>query len=126
VVDLLFWFLVSQTIAGLPDMHPGTEVRIVSVDLLTVHASAQVQDNQLVLQGDLGADSEVRVLILQADASAQEAVDALGSKALFAHISPSGNDILVQFEEIDGPLSFKKWLKEERGITFKMPKKAGE
>jgi len=126
VVDLLFWFLVSQTIAGLPDMHPGTEVRIVSVDLLTVHASAQVQDNQLVLQGDLGADSEVRVLILQADASAQEAVDALGSKALFAHISPSGNDILVQFEEIDGPLSFKKWLEEERGITFKMPKKAGE
>ena len=126
MVDLLFWFLVSQTIAGLPDMHPGTEVRIVSVDLLTVHASAQVQDNQLVLQGDLGADSEVRVLILQADASAQEAVDALGSKALFAHISPSGNDILVQFEEIDGPLSFKKWLEEERGITFKMPKKAGE
>lgn len=126
MVDLLFWFLVSQTIAGLPDMHPGTEVRIVSADLLTVHASAQVQDNRLVLQGDIEADSEVRVLILQPNASAEETADALGSKALFAHISPSGNDILVQFEEMGGPLSFEKWLKEERGITFSMPKKAGE
>jgi hypothetical protein len=118
MVDLLFWFLVSQTISGLPNMAPGTEVRIVSLDLLTIYASAVVEDNELVFHGNLQADSEVRVLIMVPDATPKEAAEALSNKAMFARISPEGDDILLQFKELHGALSFKKWLLEERGIIL--------
>ena len=120
MADLLFWFLVSQTIAGLPDMAPGTEVRVVSVDLLTIHASAQIEDHWLILEGTFVAGSEVLILVLQPDASAQETVEALSNKALQARISPEGDDILVQFPELEGPLSFAKWLEEERDIFLRL------
>jgi hypothetical protein len=120
MADLLFWFLVSQTIAGLPDMAPGTEVRLVSMDLLAIYASAQIEDESLVLEGVFEPEAEVRVLILQPDASPQQQVAALGNQALYARISAEGDDILVQFAELEGFLSFKKWLKEERGIVLKL------
>ena len=125
MIELLFWFLVSQTLTTLPDMTPGTEVRLVSTDLLTVYATARVEGDELDLEGELAAGDELRLLILQPDASSQDA-EALGSKALHAQVSPGGDDILVQFEELNGPLSFKKWLQEERGITLDMSPKAGE
>ena len=125
MIELLFWFLVSQTLTTLPDMTPGTEVRLVSADLLTVYATARVEGDELDLEGELAAGDEVRLLILQPDASSQD-TEALGGKALFAQVSSGGDDILVQFEELNGPLSFKKWLQEERGITLDMSPKAGE
>ena len=120
MADLLFWFLVSQTIAGLPDMPPGTEVRLLSSDLFAVYATAQIENNQLILEGQLTPNTDIRILILQPDVTASETVEALGSQALFARISPEGDDILVQFEELEGPLSFGKWLLEERGIMLRM------
>ncbi len=120
MIDLLFWFLVSQTMAGLPDMYPGTEVRVVSMDLITIYASASVEDNELILRGRFTPNAEVRLLILQPDANAQETIEALGNKALHARISPEGDDILLQFAELDGPLSFKQWLGEERHIRLKL------
>jgi hypothetical protein len=111
---------VSQTIAGLPDMYPGTEVRVVSMDLITIYASASVENNELVLKGRFTPNAEVRLLILQPDANAQETVEALGNKALHARISPEGDDILLQFAELDGPLSFKQWLGDERHINLEL------
>ena len=125
MTDLLFWFLVSQTVTGLPEMAPGTEVRLVSMDLLTIYASAQVEEGQLSFTGEVKPDSEVRVLILRQNATPQETVEALGQKALFARVSPNGTDILLTFEELDGPLSFEKWLEEERDITLHMPSEGG-
>jgi hypothetical protein len=119
MADLLFWFLVSQTIAGLPDMPPGTEVRLLSTDLFAIYASAQIEDDQLILEGQFIPNEEIRILILQPGITASETVEA-GSQALFARISPEGDDILVQFEELEGPLSFGKWLLEERGIMLRM------
>lgn len=122
MAELLFWFLVSQTLAGLPEMAPGTVVQLVSNDLLTVFASAQVEEHRLVLRGPLSPGSEVRVLIFPPNATPAETAEALSNPALHARISGDGEDILVQFEELEGPLSFKKWLAEERGIDlFLMP-----
>lgn len=118
MVELLFWFLVSQTIAGMPEMAPGTVVQLVSSDLLTVYASAQVEEHRLVLRGPFAPGSEVRVLIFPPNASPTETAEALSSPALYARISGDGEDILVQFAELEGPLSFKKWLAEERGIDL--------
>ena len=127
MTDLLFWFLVSQTIAGLPDMAAGTKVQILSADLLTVHAAAMVADDHLIFEGVLEPGQEIRLLILAQGADEKETVDALG-KALYGRVSPEGNDILVQFEELDGPLSFGKWLAEERDITLDLapPSEKGE
>lgn len=121
MIDLLFWFLVSQTIAGLPEMAPGTQVQIVSMDLLERYASAVIEDEWLVLEGDLKAGSEVQILIFQPDATPEETAEAaLGNKALLAQVSPEADDLLVEFEELEGPLSFKKWLEEERGIFLRL------
>ena len=122
MAELLFWFLVSQTVAGLPDMAPGTVVQLVSNDLLTVYASAKVEDYRLTLVGEMPPGSEVRLLIFPPDASPEATAQALGNQALHARVSPEGDDLLVRFEELEGPLSFKKWLAEERGIDlFLMP-----
>lgn len=118
MADLLFWFLVSQTLASLPEMAPGTVVQLVSNDLLTVFASAQVEERRLVLRGPLSPGSEVRVLIFPPNASPAQTAEALSNPALHARISGDGSDILVQFDELEEPLSFKQWLAEERSIDL--------
>ncbi len=119
MADLLFWFLVSQTIAGLPDMAPGTQVRIVSADLMAMYASAQVDGQELILAGAMPVNTEIRVLILRPNATPEEEVEALG-QALPAMVSPEGDDLWLEFQELEGPLSFKKWLLEERGIVLRI------
>lgn len=121
MADLLFWFLLSQTLAGLPEMTPGTEVQILSSDLMAVYATAVVENNTLVFRGPLEPGKEIRLVIYPPSESTekqeQATVDALNA-ALYGNVSPEGNDILIQFEELDGPLSFKKWLAEERDISL--------
>lgn len=122
MADLLFWFLVSQTLAGLPQMPPGTEVRLVSRDLLTVHGSARVEDDRLEFSAPIASGQELRLLIFPPDASDQERAQALtGVQALPGRVSDDGEDILVEFPELDGPISMRKWLAEERGILLVMP-----
>lgn len=108
-------------------MATGTKVQILSADLLTVYAAATVDDHVLVFEGVLEPGQEIRLLILSQGADEKETVDALG-KALYGRVGPEGDDILVQFEELDGPLSFGKWLSEERDITLsiKEPSETGD
>jgi hypothetical protein len=119
MADLLFWFLVSQTIAGLPDMAPGTEVRILSEDLTAMYASAQIEGNELIIEGSIPFETQVKLIILQPNSSPEETVQAT-SQALSAMVSPEGDDLYLKFHEIEGPLSFKKWLLEERGIVLRI------
>ncbi len=119
MADLLFWFLVSQTIAGLPDMAPGTEVRILSEDLMSMYASATIENNELVLEGPIPAETYVKLVILQPNPSPEETVQAAG-QALTAVVSPEGDDLYLKFQELEGPLSFRKWLFEERGIVLRV------
>ena len=122
VTDLLFWFLVAQTIAGLPAMDTGTEVWVMSEDLFSKYATAVVIERELWFQGELTPNTEVKLLIYLPNPSNQARVEALAeANQLRGMISPDGNDIWVQFAELDGPLSFKKWLSEERGIRLVMP-----
>jgi hypothetical protein len=119
MADLLFWFLVSQTIAGLPDMAPGTEVRILSEDLTAMYASARVEDNELIIEGSFPPETPFKLVILQPNPSPEETVQAAG-QALPAMVSPEGDDLYLKFQELEGPLSFKKWLFEERGIVLRV------
>ena len=117
MIDILFWLLVGQTISGLPAMLPGTEVRVVSSDLLTVYTSAIVEDNNLFFDNVLEPNVEVQILILPPN-SDPKAVNALEGQALHAFISPEGDDIILKFEDMEGGLSFRKWLAEERNIVL--------
>lgn len=121
MTDLLFWFLVSQTLPGLPAMMPATEVRVVSQDLLTIFASARVENGVLAFDAALTPGLEVRLLIFPPDATDQERAAALsGAQALVGWATPEG-DLLVQFPELGGPISFRKWLQEERDLVLVLP-----
>jgi hypothetical protein len=121
MADLLFWFLVSQTIAGLPDMAPGTEVKILSEDLMAVYASATIAGDELILEGSFPTETTVKLIILPPNPTAEDQIQAISpSQALPAVLSPEGDDLYLKFQELEGPLSFKKWLFEERGIVLRV------
>jgi hypothetical protein len=121
MADLLFWFLVSQTISGLPDMAPGTEVKIASEDLTAIYASATIENNELILEGSFSVDTPVKLIILPPNPTPEDQVQAISSsRALHAVLSPEGDDLYLKFQELEGPLSFKKWLFEERGIVLRV------
>ena len=98
-------------------MLPGTEVRVVSADLLTVYTTAFVVDNSLFFDNVLEPNTEVQILILSPNEDAKE-VNALEGKSLHAFVSPDGDDILLKFEGMEGSLSFKNWLLKERNIVL--------
>ncbi|HKI57490.1 MAG TPA: hypothetical protein VJ957_08610 [Longimicrobiales bacterium] len=113
-------FLVSQTVMGLPALPPGTEVRLVSPDLLTVYASAQVHDGALDFQVSPPAGTELRVLIFPPDATkAQRAAALSGARVISGRISVDGTDILLQFPNSDQPASLRTLL-QERDISLTM------
>ena len=66
---------MSQTVTGLPDMAPGTEVRIVAVDLITVYAAATVENDTLAFSTALEPGREIRLLILSPKATDKDAVN---------------------------------------------------
>jgi hypothetical protein len=122
VSDLLFWFLVSQTLAGLPQLPAGTEVLLVTRDLVTIVGRAEVRGGRLAFSSPIGAGQELRLLIVPPDASDQQRAQAIaGVQALPARVTDDGLDILVELPDLEGPLSLRKWLAEERDIVLVMP-----
>ena len=100
-------------------MAPGTEVRIVALDLITVYAAATVENDTLAFSTPLEPGREIRLLFVSPSATDKDAVKNLDSAPKGA-ISPDGNDILLRFDERGSPVSFRAWLLDERGITLVM------
>ena len=118
--------LIAQTVAGLPALPAGTEVRLVSPDLLTVYASARIQGGQLLFETPLPAGTELRLLFFPPDATAAERAAALsGARAISGRISVDGKDILLQFPEKDQLLSLRALL-NERGVELVVKSGKGE
>ena len=113
------FLLMGQVLALLPAMTEGTEVRIVSPDLLTVYAKATVEDGRLVFTEFPGPGTEVRVIIFPAESSPAERVDAMGARALVGRISPDGRDVLLTEPEAFEPLSLRALLFRERGVVMR-------
>ncbi|MEJ2667520.1 MAG: hypothetical protein P8Z81_10555 [Deinococcales bacterium] len=115
------FFLLAQSIAGLPALPAGTEVRLVSPDLLTVYASAQVHGGTLDFKASPPAGTQLRLLIFPPDATKAERAAALsGTRVITGRISVDGNDILLQFPNHDQPVSLRELL-ASRGITLTLP-----
>jgi hypothetical protein len=118
--------LVAQSVLGVPALPVGTEVRLVSPDLLTVYASARLQDSQLVFQTAPAAGTQLRLLFFPPDATQAERAAALsGARAISGRISVDGKDILLVFPESDQPVSLRALL-AQRGIALAVQPGEGE
>lgn len=112
LLGLTLWVLVNQPLPTLPAMRPGTEVRIVLPDLVTMLGRAVVEDEQLLfheLRG-LEPNREVRILISHAEQ---------GEFSLFtARVDAEGSDLRILFNP-DAPqetISLRTWLAAHYGI----------
>ena len=115
-------FLVGQLLLHLPVMPAGTEVRLMSVDLFTVYASAQVERSYLKFKELPPPGTEVRILIFPPDADDASVVEALsGATALKGFVSEAGTDILVVNDQSDEPLSLRALLLQKREIWLDLP-----
>lgn len=118
--------LVSQSVVGLPALPAGTEVRLVSPDLLTVYASARIQKGRLVFDGAPPPGTELRLLFFPPDATQAERAAALsGARAISGRISVDGRDILLQFPDSDQPVSLRALLRK-RDISLVIASGKGE
>ena len=116
---LMLWFALAVSLAEVPAFPPGTEVRVVSPDLLTVYASGRVEEGRLSIDLPLGAGSEVRLLVFPPDASDQAIAEALtGGAALHGVVSDDRDDILVRVDDQPDGLSLRTHLLERHGIEL--------
>ena len=115
------FLLVGQLLAVLPAMPDGTELRLVSTDLLTVYASASVQDGELLFAEFPPPGTEIRIIIFPPDGTPEERVESLRpGKALVGRISGDGADVLLTEPESLEPLSLRSLLLRERQVVLRL------
>ena len=118
---VLFGFLLGASLADLPTFAAGTELRVVSPDLLTLYSSGRVEDGNLMIDLPLDVGTEVRLLVFGPDDDDAEIALALaGGTALYGHVAEDRADILLRVGDLEEPLSLRAWLLEEHGITLVM------
>lgn len=115
------FLLIGQLLAVLPAMPEGTEVRLVSTDLMTIYATGTVQGANLVFLDFPPAGTEVRVLIFPPDAAPADVAESLSTaRALVGRISPNGTDILLTEPANLEPLSLRTLLFRELNVTLEV------
>ncbi len=121
VADLMLWFFLGAALAEMPVFAAGTELRVVSPDLLTVYSSGRVEDGHLTIDLPLDVGTEVRLLVFGPDASDEDVALALsGGAALYGRVADDRADILLRVDGSHEPLSLRTWLHEEHAITLVM------
>lgn len=119
-VPPLLAFVLAQAAPALPAFPVGTELRLVSPDLLTVYSSGRVTpDGQLVVDLPLDAGTAVRLLVFPPQASDAEVAAALaGANAITGRVAGDRADLIVRFPGATADVSLRAWLLEERGIAL--------
>lgn len=118
------WLMLGQSLGALPALPPGTTVQLVSTDLLTIYATAEVEAGRVVFSDPLRPGQELRLLIFPPDASAQQFAQALaGATALPARVAEGGTDLLMAIPGSGEEVSLRRWLLEERGLTLVIPRR---
>lgn len=120
---MVLWplFMIGQA-AVLPVLVPGSEVRLVSPDLLRVHATGRVTPaGVLDMEGSLPPGLEVRMLIFPPDAGPDETAAALaGATALTARVSDDGRDLRVVLPSEGEPVAWRQALRAQ-DIELRLP-----
>ncbi len=122
-MSLVQLFFIIQLALQLPAMADGTEVRLVSRDLLTVYASATVVGGNLTFEEFPAPGTEVRVLIFPPDAGPAEQAEALsGAAALAGSVSLAGDDVMLVDPDLERPVSLRELLLHERNVRLVLPR----
>ena len=116
------WYLVAQ-VAVFPTLAPGSEVRLVSPDLLQVYASGRVEEGRLRLEGrPLVPGAELRVLVFPPGADAGEvAAAASGAAAISARAGQ--DDVWIVPRDGGEPRSLSELLALQE-IVLELPAEA--
>ncbi len=121
-MSLAAFFMLAQVALQLPAMPEGTEVRLVSLDLLTVYVSARVEDGHLVFREFPPPGTEVRVLIFPPGEDAASRAAALaGATAYSGRVTDGGTDVLLKLDGVERPVSLRQVLLEEREVWLDIP-----
>lgn len=116
---LLLWFLLGQTLGGLPAMEPGTSVWLMSPDLLTVYARAEVVEGELRFDARVEPGTPIRVSIFPPGlAAADRSANAEAATFLDGRVSDDGSDVIVRLVDREDPLSLRDWLARQRGLAL--------
>lgn len=113
-------FLLAQAATWSPAFPVGTELRLVSPDLLTVYSSGRVtEDGHLVVDLPLDAGTEVRLLVFPPDASDRDVAEALsGARTVTGRVASDRADLLVRFPDAAEAVSLRAYLAEEHDILL--------
>lgn len=117
---LLAFSLVAQAAQEVPELVPGTVVTLLPPDLVGAYATAVVdEDRRLVFADLLEPETEVRVLIMLPGVEATSAPP-------YGRVSPSGDDIYVQFEGSAQAVSLRRWFAEAYGVALSFSSSEGD
>lgn len=117
---LLPWLVVLQA-AVLPALAPGAEVRLVSADLLDVHAFGRVEDGRLRLEGPpLAPGARLRLLVFPPDGDADAVARAASGARALEVIVVEGE---LRIGGADGEISLRELLARQ-GIELIAPGEA--
>lgn len=118
--------LAALQMGPLPEMVEGAEVRLVSRDLLAVHATGRIEDGVMRLEGPLEPGAELRMLVFAAhggpDAESDEPRDDAPKESggWWARVTPDGRDLM--FREATAPpeeaRSLRTYLRREFGVEL--------
>lgn len=112
VIVLGFNLFLGVANAQTQTLESGTVVTLLPPDLVGVYATAVVgEDRRLVFDNSLDPETEVRVLIMPPGA------DAAPSPP-YGRVSPSGDDIYIQFDGATQAVSLRYWLTDTYGIDL--------
>ena len=117
---LLLSLVLAQAALLLPSFAPGSELRLVSPDLLTVYASGSVSDSlELRIDLPLAAGTEVRLVVFPPDADDAAKADALApANRHLGRGADDRNDIDVLFAGMEEPVSLRSHLEMEHGVRL--------
>jgi hypothetical protein len=120
---LLPWLAVLQA-AALPTLTQGAEVRLVSPDLLEVHARGRLEDGTLRLEGrPLAPGARLRLLVFPPDADADALAEAAsGARALEVRVV--GGEVWVAAGDGGEGASLRELLARQ-GIALVLPTGGG-
>lgn len=122
---LLVAVMLAQALS-FPQLAPGSEVRLVSSDLLTVHAVGRVEDGVLALEGEVEPGAGLRMLVFPPDADPDAGGAADGAAGVWSvRVDPAGDDLWLSAPDLAEPISLRTWLPRERGVELRMPAGSG-
>ncbi|MDZ7800961.1 MAG: hypothetical protein U5K81_09255 [Trueperaceae bacterium] len=115
---ILPWFLIAQA-AMFPQLAPGSEVQVVSPDLVRVYAHGVLEGSVLTLEGaTLPAGGEVRVLVFPPDADAEESAAVMsGARAVRGRMTAGGDGLWI-LPEGGGDATLLRDLLRAQGIEL--------